>query len=288
MKVETLFSAAGVAWGLLFGLAGATYAGGLAAGFAWLFLFGDDTWPAWAEYLILAVAVAIGIAIFVGCVALGRLAGRRIEPADPSSGRRARALAVGLLVLAFLTVVGELWGVARQDAEIDRQRQGQRTAEAVYARMLADTHRFTAIDVQWPGDGANGKATLQIEGGRAGIYSLEWYIRARSVGKSLLSGDRQLELQPGPSRVEFTIPPDALVDGYRGMLSRQNANVMVDEPFMIEVSLTPILEDDELAALPRGEARNLDQGWSKLVDKARVEFPVRFFLYDGELSWERR
>jgi hypothetical protein len=38
--------------------AGLMLIGGAAAGFAWIFLFGDDPWPAWSEPLIMFVALA--------------------------------------------------------------------------------------------------------------------------------------------------------------------------------------------------------------------------------------
>lgn len=62
MNVKRLFVAAGIAWGLVLGIAGGIYAGGLAAGFAWLFLFGDDRWPGWSEPAILGVAMPAGMA----------------------------------------------------------------------------------------------------------------------------------------------------------------------------------------------------------------------------------
>jgi len=43
--------------------------GGGAAGFAWIFLFGDDPWPRWSEIVIPVVALAGAIA---GGILLGR------------------------------------------------------------------------------------------------------------------------------------------------------------------------------------------------------------------------
>ena len=45
------------------GWAGVMIVGGGAAGLAWLFLFGDDPWPGWAEPVILTIA-ALGGLIF--------------------------------------------------------------------------------------------------------------------------------------------------------------------------------------------------------------------------------
>lgn len=44
------------------GWAGLMTLGGGAAGFAWIFLFGDDPWPKWGEWLIVAIALAGGLA----------------------------------------------------------------------------------------------------------------------------------------------------------------------------------------------------------------------------------
>lgn len=66
MNTKRLFIAAGMAWGILLGIAGGMYAGGVAAGFAWLFLFGDDRWPGWGETAILGVAMLVGLAILAG------------------------------------------------------------------------------------------------------------------------------------------------------------------------------------------------------------------------------
>ncbi|WP_037502479.1 hypothetical protein [Sphingomonas jaspsi] len=55
------------------GWAGLITFGGGAAGVAWLFLFGDDPWPQWGEWLILAVAFAGAVA---GAAGLGLAAWR--------------------------------------------------------------------------------------------------------------------------------------------------------------------------------------------------------------------
>ena len=48
-------------WGLIVAVAISFIALGILAGMAWIFLFGDDPWPKWAETFILVPAVAAGI-----------------------------------------------------------------------------------------------------------------------------------------------------------------------------------------------------------------------------------
>jgi hypothetical protein len=43
--------------------AGIVVIGGGTAGIAWLFLFGDDSWPGWAEPVILGIAI-LGAIVF--------------------------------------------------------------------------------------------------------------------------------------------------------------------------------------------------------------------------------
>ncbi|MBE9554729.1 MAG: hypothetical protein IMF05_14795 [Proteobacteria bacterium] len=288
MNVKRLFVAAGIAWGIVLGIAGGIYAGGIAAGFAWLFLFGDDSWPGWSEAAIMGVAVAAGLAILVGCTALGWAVGRGYETAGSSRRSRGGRIAAGLVLLAVLAGAGGVWSVARQQDGIDRQRREQADEAVKLAELQAATHRFAGIDIDWQGGGADGSAVLHIDGGRTGAYRLEWHIRGQSFRKPLIAGEERLELAPGRTGTNIQIPAAALVDGYRAILSHQNANIMVDEPFTLEARLTPILSAAEDAVLPQGERHNLEQGWSKLIDEASAEFPVRFFLYGGALSWQAR
>jgi hypothetical protein len=288
MNTKRLFILAGIAWGIVLGIVGGLYAGGAAAGIAWLFLFGDDRWPGWGETAILGVAVVAGLAILAGCTALGWAAGRGYENAGPARKARGGWTAAGLILLAVLAGAGGVWSEVRQQDGIDRQRQEQADAGVNLAELQAATHRLTGIDIDWQGGGADGSATVQFDGSREGAYRLEWQIRSQSFKKPLMPGEERLELVPGPASLDIPIAAEALVDGYRAILSHRNANILVDEPFTLEARLIPVLGAAEEAALPQGERRNLEQGWSKLADEARAEFPVRFFLYGGELSWEAR
>ncbi len=288
MNAKRLFIIAGAVWGVVLGLAGGFYAAGIAAGFAWLFLFGDNPWPDWSEGAILGTAAIVGLAILAGSTALGWAAGQRYEQAGPARQARAGRAATGLILLAVLVGAGGVWSVARQQETIERQRQEQVVSGRNLAEMQAATHHLTGIDIDWRDGGAGGSATVQLDGTRAGAYRLEWQIRARAFKKALLAGADRLNLAAGPASTTISIPAEALVDGYRAMLSHQNANIMVDEPFAFEARLVPVLGAAEQAALPQGERRNLEQGWSTLIDEAEADFPVRFFLYGGELSWQAR
>ncbi|MBE9558686.1 MAG: hypothetical protein IMF08_17640, partial [Proteobacteria bacterium] len=255
MNVKRLFIAAGMAWGILLGIVGGMYAGGVAAGVAWLFLFGDDRWPGWGESAVIGVAVVAGLAILTGCIALGWAVGRGYE--DAGAARRARGgwIAAGLILLAVLACAGGVWSVARQQAEFDHRVEELADQAGNLADLYLDTHRFTGIDIDWRGGGADGSATVLLDGKRAGAYRLEWRIGGQSFKQPLMTGEARLDLVPGPASTDIAIPAEALVDGYRALLSHRNASIMVDEPFTLEARLIPILGAAEQAGLPQGERR---------------------------------
>lgn len=43
----------------------------MGAAMFWLFIFGDDPWPAWAENLLVVIAYGIGVAVLVVAVRAG-------------------------------------------------------------------------------------------------------------------------------------------------------------------------------------------------------------------------
>jgi hypothetical protein len=51
--------------------------GGAVAGFLWLYVFGDDPWPAWSDYILGAVIVGGGLAAWAYC---GWAIWRRLRP----------------------------------------------------------------------------------------------------------------------------------------------------------------------------------------------------------------
>lgn len=55
------------------GWAGLVTVGGGAAGIAWIFLFGDDPWPPWSQWLIMGVAL---VGMLAGAAGLGLAAWR--------------------------------------------------------------------------------------------------------------------------------------------------------------------------------------------------------------------
>ena len=104
LKTRTIWTLAGVAWGLLVGLAVALQTAAFLFGVGWLFVFGDDPWPAAVGPVILSATIATGL---VPAFLLGWI-GRRLGIAFESEGRqrlRARRRGWTILVVAVVAAV---------------------------------------------------------------------------------------------------------------------------------------------------------------------------------------
>ena len=62
MRLRTLYVLVGLVLGGFAGLAVMIQVFALAAGVSWLYLFGDDPWPAHAEWVLLGSSLMAGLA----------------------------------------------------------------------------------------------------------------------------------------------------------------------------------------------------------------------------------
>ena len=72
---------------------------GVIAGGLWIFVFGDNTWPSWTEYLLGGVLVLVFLGLWGASLAYGFVVGKRLE------GSRRRAMPDVLLSAAAAAVL---------------------------------------------------------------------------------------------------------------------------------------------------------------------------------------
>jgi hypothetical protein len=118
MKKRYLYS-------LLFGVPGLFVAGGISVlalgaltGMLWLFVLGDNPWPARAEFLLSAVFVVICLILWTGMVIVGYRVGRWLE-SDPIVNRTHVLLSAGLTILFILGMVVYRWSASTSGLQAD-------------------------------------------------------------------------------------------------------------------------------------------------------------------------
>ncbi|MDX1710145.1 MAG: hypothetical protein R3316_03295 [Rhodovibrionaceae bacterium] len=113
MNLRSLYTLAGLLWGLTIGAMAGIQAAGAAAGALWLFVYGDERWPESAGWILLsaggaAALIAFAVVFFAARRHAGRLA-VQTPPAQRAGRRRGWFLvALAPLVIAALAVVGAL------------------------------------------------------------------------------------------------------------------------------------------------------------------------------------
>ena len=104
-------------YALLFGLPGVFLAGiisvfvfGGLTGILWLFVFGDNPWPAFIEHVLAVLFVLSVLFLWLATIVLGYIIGRRLEK-DPALNRTHIFISAGLTLAFVLLILFQQWSV---------------------------------------------------------------------------------------------------------------------------------------------------------------------------------
>jgi hypothetical protein len=284
LTLRWLYTLVGIAWALLLGPLAAIGIVGLAAGVAWLFVYGDDPWPKATEWLLPAIGLAGGAVIFAGCIAIGHAYGRRRTGLPPALQRYERRKGLALLVVPEAVGALLLLKLAADRADYEEAMAAASAREAAFAELLGARHVVAGIEVASRPDGTFA-AAIRLAGQRSGDYRLGWRVGGTSFGATLAGAEQVLALEGGERRVAVEFTVDQLAGRYRELVLRGGGGVLVDEPFRLQVRIEPVLSGDEQANLPPGERRRIALGDSPLPASASMSFPVRFVIAaDGSIG----
>lgn len=273
LRTRTIWTMAGLAWGLLVGLAGALQTAAFLAGVGWLFVFGDDRWPDAAGWVILGLAILAGL---LPILLLGWL-GRRLGVAFESETRqRLRARRRGWFVLVLALSALALGGFAGWAGSLEDQarRADRRAALEQFAALSAAVPKI--VEIRPPPPAEPLVFEILITGERAGEALLDWQVVER--GEALAAGALTMNLQPGAQRRTVELPLEDLAAEYGRRFVEPGQPVEVDASWRFTVELRPVLKPSEAARLPEEEVHNLGLGVSSLISEASIRFPVSFRL----------
>jgi hypothetical protein len=112
-------------YALLFGIPGFFIAGisalvafGAMMGVLWLFVFGDNPWPASTDAIISVLLISTFLVLWVGFIILGYVVGKRLE-SDPALNRNHVLLSAVLTGLFLLFLFFQQWSVGNLGPKSD-------------------------------------------------------------------------------------------------------------------------------------------------------------------------
>jgi hypothetical protein len=277
MNLRHWYATAGLSWSLLLGPMVALGIFAACAGFAWIFLFGDDPWPPASEWMLPLPGLLGGLVTAIVLVRKGLGYGKAREsvPGVALAAERRRAIILASVPLLLLLAIGSgAWIQARSYAEA---MSAATAREAAYIDWAAKVHRISDVAVQPRADEIF-RAMIKFSGERDGAYHLSWRVVAASSPAVLLTGDSELQLHRGSDDLVVRFPLYALQQRYQAAVLDGRGGVLVDQAFRLEVLLDPVLTERENADLPPGERRRLELDESPVRSSKTALFPVRFTI----------
>ncbi len=112
-------------YAMLLGIPGLFVAGmisiflfGAFAGVLWIYVFGDNPWPSYAEQLLAIVFVLTVLTLWIVSLVLGYVVGKRLEK-DPALNRNHVLISAGLTTLFLLLILFQQWSVGNLGPKTD-------------------------------------------------------------------------------------------------------------------------------------------------------------------------
>ena len=285
MRLRTLYALAGAVVGAGLGVLAAYGVVIVGAGVSWLFIFGDDTWPASTAWVIPGAGVLGGIIVWSAATLVAARYGRRFENAAPEVVTRQRRFAYALLAAGVLFDVMLAGAVVANVRQQDAARESNDAQRVWFAEFLAGRQNIDAIDVHRQDGQGTIAVTLRTSGANAGDHRLEWLVRELLYKKVLAEGEAALRLTGGLRDTALSLDAKTLAAAYHRLaLGGADANVMVDESFVFEARLVPLLDADVRVRMPGYERKNLDNGYSELIVTGDAPLPIRFILRGATIT----
>ncbi len=274
MTLRRLYLLAGILWALVLAPMVLLAIVGVGAGVAWLYLFGDNPWPEAAEQALIVLGLAGALATGVAAFWLGYHRGRKHHAASSTDEwRRAVVLSAAPVVLALL-VGSALWLRAR---DYEEAMTAAVTREAAFADFVGANKKLAGLTLG-PDTQDTIRASARVSGPRPGAYRLMWRVIPSSSRTAILEGSRTLRLGDADEEVFVAFTLDELRSRYQAVVLGGRGGALIEEPFVLEVVLDPILTEEEIVALPPGEPSRLETPDSPLQSRRSAGFPVRFLI----------
>lgn len=282
MKIQKLYLAAGLIWGLVLGPDAGLAAAGVMGQVAWLYTFQNGAWATW---IIGAFGVFFGLFVLTVCVQLGAFGGRRYDGVSEKRQRHVRAIPWMLMLVGVC-----MGGIAYLTLE-DRQRtifaylQEQQAAANRLLEMVRSRHRISSYNLEWPGGTEDGRLSLSFTGDHRREYHFEWGLFKKEGKEPLVGNSYNIRLNTERKNTHIPVDPVQLGNAWLKQTRNPQPNVDMEEPFRLVMKLTPVLRKKDWEQLPEDEEFRLKNGESILI--GQVEYPIKLKMRfrGGRVEW---
>ena len=284
MKFKNGYLLAGIFWALFLAPVAAYAIVALVSGMLWIYVFGDNPWPAATDWVIPIIGLVVFLSVAACCIYVARRRGlQREAQADTDTPQEWRTiyLVAGVPLILIVISAFSLYQRAHHQAEALVATQ-QRQAD--FIDLLNTRHIISDLVVRRTNDG-DFEASVSMSGEREGPYRLLWTVNSLIYGE-ILSGDMDnVNLDVEGNELAFRVPQIELANRYRDNFLNVG-EVLVDEPFELVVTLVPKIGADAVDRWPLSERQRWKNDESRLQSVVVSKFQVRFRIeHDGTIVY---
>jgi len=274
LNLHRLYLIVSIPWALFAGSLAAFAMTAVSAGVAWIFLFGDDPWPAATQWILPLLGLATGLVVAIAVVLVISQYGKQAAQSGNPARERRKALLLLLAPLLLIAIGAAGAWLSARNYSVAMDVAAKR--EQAFAELAGSLQKVAAVDIMPDPTGIN--AVIRMNGQRSGLYHLVLQVQPATNDTVLITDDRSVQLPVGESNLTVTFKMDDVQEAYRDSVLHGGGGVLVDELFRVNVSLAPALSGEEIAGLPPGEARRVETPDSPLHSRKTAQFPVHFTI----------
>ncbi len=238
MLLRYSYALLGALLGLVAGYALTLFIMGALAGFFWILIFGDNTWPSWVGAVMATIAFVSFFGTFGLCTVFGFQHGSKLEkmPDQTKLHQKARRhLVIGFVILVFAAglVFIRMMSLRNESLKINRD-------DRIYTDTFEGLKSINDIQINQIDKGV--EIVADVDGPTNDRYDLTLQIGAKGYAQEIVFQQTQsVELKYPQQSFHFEVPFDELASRYRKVLESYvlsfDENFGIDELFEVRLIL---------------------------------------------------
>lgn len=215
MKTRILYTFGFCVYGFIGGMLLSLVVLALISGIYWMYIFGDNSWPAWAYFVLKSVYWAVFTCVLAASAVYGMNYGKKKEKS--AQGKAAASGGVRFLIWSLLSLIIFSISFYIHSKRLDMKEKELAEQEKKNAQVMQYRREIKQIDITQDENGIN--VTVFIPGPTEGRFLLE--LSLKSIGyvkEPLLNYSSLVELNLPKQNFNFYIPFEKLGEVYKEKL----------------------------------------------------------------------
>jgi len=216
------------------------------AGIFWLFIFGDNPWPAWSQTAMLIVFYTTLVATIAGGIFFGVKRTRELKDQEVDQAFKKRVFKD--IVIAYVVLMLFVGFVSLQTYIVGKKRNFDFLKGKEYQTLVSSLRGINALNIYQAENHGLGIA-IEIKGDSPGTYQLNLDLVASGyIKEKLIEKSESVQLKFSNQTYHFIFPFQEIASRYRRALTKVilsfDKRFSIDEHILIAARLKLLESDD--------------------------------------------